>query len=106
MLYLLGERANFGRAKLRLFILEFAFSGTIAVFFFRHDFGGGTHFVLLVLQAARKRRRDRFFLAHLGGGSLMLLRCTLILEGRRLVQPLRHPREKGESMYFGVRCAR
>src|SRR5260370_8106478 len=84
MLYLLGERANFGRAKLRLFILEFAFSGTIAVFFFRHDFGGGTHFVLLVLQAAQKRRRDRFFLAHFGGGRLMLLWSTLILEGSRL----------------------
>src|SRR5258707_14192620 len=91
MLYLLGERANFGRAKLRLFILEFAFSRTIAVFFFRHGFGGGAHFVLLVLQTAQKRRRHGFLLAHFGGGRLLLRGGfgTLVPKGCLLGGPLR-----------------
>ena len=96
MLYLFGEGANFRGTELRLFIFESAFSGAVAIVLLRHGFGGGAYFVFLVLQATQKRRRNSFFLAHFGGGRLMLRSGldTLILKGFRLVGPLRLRRKR------------
>jgi hypothetical protein len=55
VLHLFGEGTDFGRAELRLFVLEFAFGGAIAVLLLRHGFGGGAYLVFLKSNAAEER---------------------------------------------------